>query len=188
MEPFDIDFDEILEELREIMKRMRVQDLGRMEENIRSGNLDGNWSIREINEPGMKGFTVKGNFRTAQPLETPGSFEPLEPPKRRPTPQRPSLLSDNSDRREPLVDIFEKENAIIVYVELPSEEKDNIKLNIVKDKVEVKTGKFYKLIDLPTENIETEKVSSRYNNGVLEVTIPRKETSAKNGTHRIKIE
>jgi len=188
MEPYDTDFDEILEELHELMKRMRMQELGGLGEAIRSGELDGNWSVKEIDEPGVKGYAVQGRFWT-KPLETPDPFGPLESLKRRPIPQRSSLFSDNSpERREPLTDVFEEEKTIRVYVELPGEEKDDIKLNIVGDKVEVKAVKFYKLIDLPTGSIEAEKVSSRYNNGVLEVTIPKKEASSENEIHKIKIE
>jgi len=40
--------------------------------------------------------------------------------------------------------------------------------------VEVKAKKFYKVIHVPG-NIDVEKASSKYNNGVLTVIIPKKE-------------
>lgn len=189
MEPYS-DFDEIFKEFREFVKRIRVQELDGVEEAIRSGKLEGKWDVREIDEPGVKGYAIQGRFWTTQPLETSDPFEPLEPRRRRPMPQRSSIFPESplKEKREPLTDVFEEEKLVKVYVELPGEEKDDIQLNIVGDKVEVKTKKFYKLIDLPTGNVDVEKTLSRYNNGVLEVTIPKKETSSENETRKIRIE
>jgi HSP20 family molecular chaperone IbpA len=61
-------------------------------------------------------------------------------------------------------------------VELPGEEKDNIKADFKEDKVEVKAKNFYKLIDLPTKDIDKENISTKYTNGVLEISIPKKKT------------
>ncbi|MCK4313474.1 Hsp20/alpha crystallin family protein, partial [Candidatus Bathyarchaeota archaeon] len=72
------------------------------------------------------------------------------------------------------------------YLELPGEEKDDIQLNVTEGKVEVKAKKFYKTIDIPTRNINIENISSKYKNGVLEITIPKK--SPEKDTRKINID
>jgi HSP20 family protein len=91
-------------------------------------------------------------------------------------PERPLKISekDSEEIREPLTDLFEEDNAIRIYAELPGEEESDIKLDFRKDKVEIKGKKFRKIVNLPTENIDKEKTTSKYRNGVFEVTIPRK--------------
>ncbi len=71
---------------------------------------------------------------------------------------------------------------------MQGEEKDDIHLNVTAGKAEVKGKRFYKTIDLPTGNIDIEKASSKYKNGVLEVTIPKKEKTPKNDTRKINID
>ena len=180
---YNSDFDELFRELCGFMRKMQLQKANWIEHDIEAGELEGSWDVREINEPSTKGYAIQGRFWATQPRETPDPFEPPEPLKRRPLLRRPPTPSQTLlEKPEPLVDIFDEEETIRAYVELPGEEKDNIKLNVVGNKVEVKTGKFYKLIDLPTENIEVEKISSRYNNAVLEITIPKNDTSPANET------
>jgi len=55
-------------------------------------------------------------------------------------------------------------------------------------RLRLRTKNFYKMINLPTSNIDLEKASSKYKNGVLEVTIPKKEKTLKNDTHKINID
>ncbi len=180
MEPYSDDFDEIFGELREFMKKMRMQKMNGAEDTLKDGEPQGNWDVKEIDEPNVKGYAIQGRFWTTQPNEAPSPFEPFEPEPfdRHPMPQRPFALPHApSDKPEPLVDIFNEEKTIRVYVELPGEEKDNIKLNIAGNKIEVKANRFYKLIDLPQESIDLDRTSSKYNNGVLEIAIPKKEAS-----------
>jgi HSP20 family molecular chaperone IbpA len=72
-------------------------------------------------------------------------------------------------------------------VELPGEEKDNIQLNVTKGKVEIKTKHFYKMIQVP-RNVDFEKASSKYNNGVLTIIIPKDETILEDKKSRITID
>jgi len=105
-------------------------------------------------------------------------------------PKRPFKVPETAlkEIREPLTDVFEEDKTVKIYIELPGEEKDDIQLNITEGKVEIKTKKFYKMIDVPTKNIEIEKASSKYKNGVLEVTIPKKEEARKKKNGKIKID
>ena len=94
-------------------------------------------------------------------------------------PKRPFEVSEKAlkEIREPLTDVFEEDKAVKIYVELPGEEKDDIQLNVTEGKVEVKAKRFHKMIEVPTRNIDIEKASSKYKNGVLEITVPKKEKS-----------
>jgi HSP20 family molecular chaperone IbpA len=110
------------------------------------------------------------------------SSEPLTPfqPLDRGRPlslNRPLRIPEegSSEIHERLIDVFEGENEIRIYVELPGVAKDDIHLNITEDEVEIKSKNSYKTIKVP-KNIDIKKMSSSYRNGVLEVTIQRKKT------------
>ncbi|MFQ6095231.1 MAG: Hsp20/alpha crystallin family protein [Candidatus Bathyarchaeia archaeon] len=182
IEDFDI-FD------REFLKRIQRQ-LNEIEKAVKSGKIKGEWDVKRVDEPGVKGYVIQGRFWSDQPLGPFDPFEPLEPWRRRPMPKRPFRVPKGAfeEIREPLTDVFEEDKTVKIYVELPGEEKDDIQLNVTKGKVEVKTKRFYKMIDLPTLNIDIENVSSKYKNGVLEVTIPKKEKSPEEEKRKIKIE
>lgn len=94
----------------------------------------------------------------------------------------------------PRVDIVEKEDSYIVYGEFPGMSKEDIKVNVNEEKVLRIKGNKQKITDdnrtyLRTEraygefertfvladNIDLEKISAKYENGVLELTIAKKE-------------
>jgi HSP20 family protein len=92
---------------------------------------------------------------------------------------RPSRFGPRiKEEREPLVDVFSTDGEIKVVVELPGVEKDDIKLHGTEDtltiSVDTPQRKYYKELKLPAKvNIKDAKTS--YKNGVLEVTLPKKE-------------
>ena len=182
-----LDFDEIFRDFGEIMKRMRGFD--EVEKKLKSGKLKGGWDVKQIDEPGIKGYVIQGRFWSDQPLKPFDPFKPNNPFERRPMPQRsfrPSEIA-SKETREPLTDVFEDEKAVKIYVELPSEEKDDIQLNVTKGKVEIKAKNFYKRIEVP-RNVDVEKASSKYNNGVLTIIIPKDETISEDEKRRITID
>jgi HSP20 family molecular chaperone IbpA len=181
------DFDEIFRDFGEIMKKMRGFE--EIEKELKSGNLKGGWDVKQIDEPNIKGYIIKGRFGPGRPLEPFDPFKPNNPFERRPMPQRSFRPSDiaSTETREPLTDIFEEEKAVKIYIELPGEEKDDIQLNVTKGKVEIKAKNFYKRIDVP-RNVDVEKASSKYNNGVLTIIIPKDETIPEDETRRITID
>lgn len=171
---FDNDFEEIFGNFdffsNRFMKRFQ-SEIDEIFREIKNGKLKGTFETREINEPGAKGYIIQGHFgldQTSEPLE------PLKPSRRRPLPEKPFELPEAAlkEMREPLTDIFEEDNATKIYVELPGEEEEDIHLKVTEDSVEVKARNFYKTIELPTRHIAKETVSSKYKNGVLEITIP----------------
>ncbi|MFW6233181.1 MAG: Hsp20/alpha crystallin family protein [Nanoarchaeota archaeon] len=104
----------------------------------------------------------------------------------------------SGDYRKAMSDFKETENEFIINVELPGMKKEDIKLNINNDLIEIKARNkkekeknknnekfysksfsgFYQAINLP-ENADSENIKAKYENGVLKLTIPKKEKSKK---------
>jgi HSP20 family molecular chaperone IbpA len=173
---FDANFDEIFENFglfnSKSMKKIQ-EEIEAMLKEVDSGELKGTWKTKEINEPGMKGWIFMGSFGSDDSLEP---LDPLKPQKRRPIPERPFELQENAPEevREPLMDVFEEEKATKIYLELPGEEKEDIQLKAKEGSIEVKAKNFYKKIDLPDNNVSTEKITNDYRNGVLTITLLKK--------------
>jgi HSP20 family protein len=81
--------------------------------------------------------------------------------------------------REPLVDINEDEDEIIVIAELPGTEKENIELNAtaysltISTKEETNAGhKYYTEVNLPSA-VNSDYAKARYTNGILEVKLKK---------------
>lgn len=92
-------------------------------------------------------------------------------------PSRRGELPALTIEREPLVDVIVEDDHIKVVAEVPGVKKEDINL-LVRDstliiKVDTETRKYYKELDLP-EEVELEKAKATYNNGVLEVVLPKK--------------
>jgi len=183
MDPFS-EFDEFFGDLDvfsdSFIERLQKR-MSKIEEAIKSGKLKGDWEVKRIDEPGKKGYIIRGRFWTDEPFRLLEPFDPFEHlrPRRRPTPERPFKVPSDASKeiRDPLTDIFEEANAVRVYVELPGEEEKDIKLDFKDGKVEVTAKRFHKMIELPTDNVDKETVTSKYRNGVLELTIPKKKDS-----------
>ncbi|HMK60806.1 MAG TPA: Hsp20/alpha crystallin family protein [Dissulfurispiraceae bacterium] len=96
----------------------------------------------------------------------------------------------------PNMDMYDRNNDIVVKMELPGVTREDIDLTITKDVLIVKGavkkdeevkeedyfiaertyGNFTRTITLPFE-VENEKAQASINNGVLEIVIPKKEVS-----------
>ena len=178
---FSDDFGDMFEDLdtlnRRLMKKFQ-KEIDEMFREITSGKIKGAWETREINEPQAKGFIIQGRFGFNESLEP---IEPLKPPRRRPLPENPFELSKNEakDTREPLTDIFNEEDATKIYVELPGEKKEDLRLRFIEDGLEVKAKNFDKILALSKSNLDTNSLTSEYKNGVLKITIRKKERSYK---------
>ncbi|MFC1486876.1 archaeal heat shock protein Hsp20 [Thermoproteota archaeon] len=90
------------------------------------------------------------------------------------------------DKREPLADVMDADSQVRVIVELPGIEKEDIKLSGTEDKLTISVDtpqrKYFKELELPAK-VDSKKATSKYKNGVLDVTIPKKkqeETKSEN--------
>jgi len=106
------------------------------------------------------------------------------------------------DKWNPPVDLSETNDAYLLTAELPGVKKEDIKLTIQENnlilsgekrrrdelddyyRTECCYGKFQRSIELPGE-IDREKITANFNNGVLQIEIAKKEQSK---TRHIKIE
>ncbi len=97
--------------------------------------------------------------------------------------------------RKAFADVQETDKGIIITAELPGMEREDIELNITSDRVEIRAQKkeekkeenqgyrayvsyagFYRNVPLPVA-VNPDNVKATYRNGVLEVTLPKKEAS-----------
>ena len=147
------DIDAFYKKLTEKMFRQMEE----IDKAIQSGRLQGEWDVRPIEKPGVRGYVAQGRFQLGEPLTVP----------------KQAL----DETREPLTDVFEDKEHVKLYIELPGVDKDDIQLNVTATQAEIKAKNFYKTIDLPSRNVEFEKAAANYKNGVLEVLIPKKKTA-----------
>ena len=97
---------------------------------------------------------------------------------------------DIKEKREPLADVIPGDGEIRVIVELPGVEKKDIKLSGTENKLTISVDtperKYFKEVELPAK-VETKKATSKYKNGVLDITIPKKKEE-KSKSETIEIE
>lgn len=167
-------FDDMDKYFKKIVERM-FREMTELDESMKSGKMRGEWNIRPIEGPNVKGYVAQRQFRFGSEPNEPSM--PITVPK-----------EELNEIREPLVDVFEEKDAVKLYVELPGIEKDDIQLSVVGQSAEVKAKSFYKQIALPTRDIEVDKVSANYKNGVLQVTIPKKTRIVSEEKKTIKID
>jgi len=171
------DFEDVFHDAENFYRRLAkkmFREMEGIEEAIRSGKLEGEWDIKPIEEPGVKGYIAQGRFQFGGKH----SPKPFKLPKQ---------ISE--EMREPLTDVFQDKENVKLYVELPGVEKTDIQLNLTGGRAEIKAKNFYKTIDLPTRDVEIDKAKANYKNGVLEVTIPKtKKTATDEQKNTIKIQ
>jgi HSP20 family protein len=115
-------------------------------------------------------------------------------------------LGGDSETIEPVVDVYEEKDDIVVKAELPGMEKNDIEVSISDSqfilkgekrkeekaetedyyKCERSFGAFFRVLDLPSD-IQADKVKASFKNGVLEVRLPKSE-EAKSKQLKIKVE
>jgi HSP20 family protein len=79
--------------------------------------------------------------------------------------------------REPLVDVNETGDEVMVIAEMPGVDKSEIKLNATEDTLEIRADKkYYKMVELPVK-VVPDKAKASYKNGVLEVRLAKKDKS-----------
>jgi HSP20 family protein len=95
---------------------------------------------------------------------------------------RPSL--DIKDKREPLADVVATNGEVQVIVELPGVAKNDIKLTGTEESIIVSVNtaerKYYKKLELPVK-VNPKTAKSKYNNGVLEITVSKLEEERTEG-------
>ena len=107
-------------------------------------------------------------------------------------PSLPSIGIKPFNYREPLLDVVDRGKELVIQAELPGVNKEDIEIDINEDTLTIKASKkklitrekegyfyqergyagYYRTVPLPTKG-ESEKVKAKYNNGVLEIILPK---------------
>jgi HSP20 family protein len=81
------------------------------------------------------------------------------------------------EEREPLVDIFDEKDHVLIIIELPGIEEEHIKTSVSGDILTLSAAnrdrKYYKEVMLP-EGVDSGTLKKKYKNGVLEIRIGKK--------------
>jgi HSP20 family protein len=81
------------------------------------------------------------------------------------------------EERQPLVDIFDEKDHVLIIVELPGIEEEHISAKIKGDILTLSAAngdrKYYKEVVLPGD-VDPDTLKSKYKNGVLEIRIGKK--------------
>jgi len=113
---------------------------------------------------GVFGFSVKSAVGGNPVVEPFGNI------KR--TPKGPTIEKE----REPITDIFDEEDEIIVMAEMPGINADDIKLDLKEDILDISAQnedrKYHKEVLLPGK-IQAETLQSSYKNGILEIKMKK---------------
>jgi len=114
---------------------------------------------------GVYGFTVRSAAGGGKPtVETFGNI--------RKTPEGPKV----EEEREPMTDVFDEKDEIIIIAEMPGIEKEDIKLELNDDILEItatgKIRKYRKELLLSVKAVKN-NMSHNYNNGILEIRIKK---------------
>jgi HSP20 family protein len=100
--------------------------------------------------------------------------------------------------REPFIDVIENDKEIIATAEMPGLEKQDIKINVTEDTLEIsaetkheekkeekgyiyrerRSGSYYRAISLPSP-VDPDTSKASYENGVLEIKMPKTEVKKK---------
>lgn len=126
-------------------------------------NKEGEINLDHIKH-GMKavyGFTIKSAVGGGSPtVETFGNIKK--------TPEGPMV----EEEREPMTDIFDENEELVVIAEMPGIEEVDLKIERKGDMLEISaernTRKYRKELLLPIK-VEGVEMNSKYNNGILEI-------------------
>jgi len=113
---------------------------------------------------GIFGFSVKSAVGGKPVVEPFGNI------KR--TPKGPTIEKE----REPITDIFDEEDEVIVMAEMPGINADDIKLDLKEDILDISAQnedrQYHKEVLLPAK-IKAETLKSSYKNGILEIKMKK---------------
>jgi HSP20 family protein len=138
---------------------------GKLEENGKM-TKEGEFNLDQIKKgmKGVYGFTINTAGGGSPKVETFGNIKK--------TPEGPKV----DEEREPITDIFDEKDEIVVIAEMPGIEQDDIKLDLKEDMLEIwadsKHRKYRKEMLLPAKGDQS-NMQHKFTNGILEIRIKK---------------
>ena len=138
---------------------------GKLEENG-AMSKEGELNLDHIKKgmKGVYGFTINTAGGGSPKVETFGNIKK--------TPEGPKV----DEEREPITDIFDEKDEIVVIAEMPGIEENDIKIDVKEDILDiaaVSTSRTYrKEILLPVKVLQS-NLSRKFTNGILEIRIKK---------------
>ena len=185
-EPFDDDFedeedDDPMSDYQKMMDQMGSQIMKMVMEMMKQMYPD----MKDMTEEEFQNVIKENmaNFRifpfNPNMMGGKGKFPGFAPPNsRRPT------KAPSKEEREPLVDIMDEENEIVVVAEIPGCVKENIELKATKQTLTIiahderNARKYNTTVELPSP-INENHARARYRNGILEVKLEKLKGNSK---------
>jgi HSP20 family protein len=172
-------FEDMMKEIDRMMEDLFKGFKNIPEDMIRERKLPDGRTIREIG-PMVYGYSVTIGPDGKPVIREFGNIKPSARPKLGGL--GPGL--DIKTEREPLVDVISDDGNIKVIAELPGVEKTDIKLHATSNTLTIHVDnpqrKYFKELELP-EEVDPKTAKSTYRNGVLEVTLAKKEKKKPKG-------
>lgn len=113
---------------------------------------------------GVYGFTIKSAVGGLPKVETFGNIKKTQ--------EGPKV----DEEREPITDLFDEKNEIVIIAEMPGMKENEIALNLKEDILDIsavgKNRSYRKELLLPLK-LSSANLSSKYNNGILEIRIKK---------------
>jgi len=118
---------------------------------------------------GIYGFSIRTGIGERPKIQTFGNIRPVK----KETGKRKIKITET---REPIVDVFNEKDHVLVVAELPGVSEDSIKLEIKGDILTMEAGdekrKYKKEILLPAK-VDFEQRETNFKNGVLEIKMKK---------------
>jgi HSP20 family protein len=163
------DIDDVFKEMEEMMEREFEEFSTKAPRDlVRERKLPDGTKVKEWG-PFVYGYSVK--------IDPDGKPEVREFGNIKPGARLGRPRIDIKEKREPLADVMTTNGEVKVVVELPGVEKKDIELHGTEDSLTISVDtpqrKYYKQLELPVK-VETRQAKSTYKNGVLQVTLQKK--------------
>lgn len=118
---------------------------------------------------GIYGFSIRSGIGNIPRVQTFGNIRPTKAKE-----DKPKIKI--AEEREPIIDVFDEKDHILIVAELPGVSEESIKLEIKGDILTLRAGdekrKYSKEILLPAK-VEFGSREENFNNGVLEIKIKK---------------
>jgi HSP20 family protein len=142
-----------------------LSDMVEKTENVEETTRSGEFKIKGLGEKGrgVYGFSVRTGIGGMPRVEHFGNI--------RTTQEGPEV----ADVREPMVDVFDEEQEILIVVELPGVSEEEIRIEIQDDVLSLETTgdrKYAKEVLLPAV-VNAAAIQKAYKNGILEIHLKK---------------